>query len=189
MNFRQGENQTSEAAARPGLVVIDESLNLVACNADATRILTFPDNPEIIADLKGWLTNRIRSCLVDRRSTAPARFVAEFRSAKRVHLCRVFPLITRNGATAPYPLLVLILERKSREQFALAEIAKRFGLTPREQETARLLGEGLTSKEIATRMNISPNTVNSFVRLMMAKMNVSSRSAIIGRIVASKEEF
>ncbi len=54
----------------------------------------------------------------------------------------------------------------------MEEISKRFGLTPREQETAHLLGEGLTSKEIATRMNISPNTVNSFVRLMMVKMNV-----------------
>jgi DNA-binding CsgD family transcriptional regulator len=49
------------------------------------------------------------------------------------------------------------------------------------------LGEGLTSKEIAIRMNISPNTVNSFVRLMMVKMGVSSRSAIIGKIVAAKD--
>jgi DNA-binding CsgD family transcriptional regulator len=84
-------------------------------------------------------------------------------------------------------MVVLMLERKSHEQLNMAEIAKRFGLTPREQETARLLGEGLTSKEIAIRMNISPNTVNSFVRLMMVKMGVSSRSAIIGKIVAAKD--
>jgi DNA-binding CsgD family transcriptional regulator len=80
-----------------------------------------------------------------------------------------------------------MLERKSTEHFTMEEISERFGLTPREQETARLLGEGLTSKEIATRMNISHNTVNSFVRLMMVKMNVSSRSAIVGKIVAPKE--
>jgi len=178
----------NDAAARPGLVVVDVSLNVIACNADAIRILTFPDNPERISDLKGWLTNRIRSGLVDQRSSTPARFVAEFRSAKRMHLCRVFPLVT-GTANAPHPRLVLMLERKSRDQFALTEISKRFGLTPREQETALLLGEGLTSKEIATRMNISPNTVNSFVRLMMVKMNVSSRSAIIGRIVAPEEGF
>lgn len=177
----------SAAPARPGLIVIDASLNLVACNTDAIHILTFPDNPEKISDLKDWLTNRIRSCLVDERSSAPVRFVGEFRSSKRMHLCRAFPLTSGISPANPHPILVLMLERKSREQFTMAEISKRFGLTPREQETARLLSEGLTSKEIATRMNISPNTVNSFVRLMMVKMNVSSRSAIIGKIVAPKE--
>jgi DNA-binding CsgD family transcriptional regulator len=43
--------------------------------------------------------------------------------------------------------------------------------------------EGLTSKEIADRMGISPNTVKAFIRLVMVKMNVSTRSGIIGRIV------
>lgn len=177
----------SVAPDRPGLVVVDVSLNLVACNTDAIQILTFPENPEKIADLKGWLTSKIRSSLVDRKSSSPGSFVGEFRSAKRMHLCRAFPLTTASDPATPHHMLVLMLERKSRGQFTMAEISKRFGLTPREEETARLLGEGLTSKEIAARLNISPNTVNSFVRLMMVKMNVSSRSAIIGKIVARDE--
>jgi DNA-binding CsgD family transcriptional regulator len=181
----QGGNQMNATPARPGLVVIDVSLNVVACNADAIQILTFPDNPEKINDLRGWLTKKIHSSLVDAKSTRPS-FVGEFLSAKRMHLCRAFPLTAATSPSSPHPVVVLMLERKSPEHFTMAEISKRFGLTPREQETARLLGEGLTSKEIATRMNISPNTVNSFVRLMMVKMNVSSRSAIIGKIVAPK---
>jgi DNA-binding CsgD family transcriptional regulator len=32
-------------------------------------------------------------------------------------------------------------------------------------------------------MKISPNTVKAFVHLVMVKMNVSTRSGIIGRIV------
>jgi DNA-binding CsgD family transcriptional regulator len=179
----------SAAPARAGVVVVDVSLNLVACNTDAIDILTFPKNPAEVGDLKRWLTSRIRSCLVNQESSAPPKFVSEFQSARRVHLCRAFPLTTGKSPANSRPMLVLMLERKSRDQFTMAEISKRFGLTPREQETARLLGEGLTSKEIATRMNISPNTVNSFVRLMMVKMNVSSRSAIIGKIVAPKEWF
>ena len=157
------------------------SLNLVACNADAIQILTFPDSPEKISDLKSWLTNKIRSRLLDRRSSAPVSFVGEFRSAKRMLVCRALPLLTGPRGDRK-PMLVLMLERKSNERSTMDEISRQFGLTPREQETARLLGEGLTSKEIAVRMNISPNTVNSFVRLMMVKMNVSSRSAIIGKI-------
>jgi DNA-binding CsgD family transcriptional regulator len=64
----------------------------------------------------------------------------------------------------------------------LAEIGARFRLTSREQETVELLFEGLTSKEIADRMKISPNTVKAFLRLVMVKMGVSTRSGIIGKI-------
>jgi DNA-binding CsgD family transcriptional regulator len=41
--------------------------------------------------------------------------------------------------------------------------------------------KGLSGKEMAIRMNISPNTVKAFVRLIMIKMGVSSRSAIVAR--------
>jgi hypothetical protein len=35
-------------------------------------------------------------------------------------------------------------------------------------------------------MSISPNTVKAFIRLVMVKMNVSTRSGIIGKIVGWK---
>jgi DNA-binding CsgD family transcriptional regulator len=41
---------------------------------------------------------------------------------------------------------------------------------------------GLTSKEVATRMNISPNTVTAFLRLIMVKMGVTTRSGIVGKL-------
>jgi DNA-binding CsgD family transcriptional regulator len=46
--------------------------------------------------------------------------------------------------------------------------------------------QGLTSKEIAVRMNISPNTVKAFLRLVMVKMKVSTRSGIAGKITGSR---
>ena len=76
-----------------------------------------------------------------------------------------------------------MLERRSNESAKVNEISERFGLTAREQETVKYLVEGLTSKEIAQRMKISPNTVKAFLRLVMLKMNVSTRSGILGRIV------
>ena len=59
-------------------------------------------------------------------------------------------------------------------------------LTPREQETIQLLMEGLTSKEIAERMKISPSTVKAFLRLVMVKMGVSTRSGIVGKLLGSR---
>jgi len=83
-------------------------------------------------------------------------------------------------------LLVVMLERKSNEAVTIAEISERFGLTAREQETVQFLLEGFTSKEIAQRMKISPNTVKAFIRLVMVKMSVSTRSGIIGKIVGPR---
>jgi DNA-binding CsgD family transcriptional regulator len=173
---------------RPGLVVVDHSLNLVASNVEAIQILTFPVPPEKILNPENWLTKQIRASLVDRRSSAPFIFVEQFKSAKRIYHCRSFPLnLNGNGPVPNHPALVLLLERDTNEATHLAAICTRFGLSPREQETVKLLFEGLTSKEIATRMKISPNTVKAFLRLVMVKMGVSTRSGIIGKIAGSKQ--
>ena len=79
-----------------------------------------------------------------------------------------------------------MLERKSDGRTAVAALSRRFGLTAREEETVQLLVEGLTSKEIAMRMKISPNTVKGFIRLIMVKMNVFTRSGIIGKILETE---
>ena len=67
----------------------------------------------------------------------------------------------------------------------VAQIAPEFNLTERERETVGFLVEGLTSKAIAAHMNISPNTVKAFIRLVMVKMDVSTRSGIVGKILKS----
>jgi DNA-binding CsgD family transcriptional regulator len=171
---------------RPGLMVVDRSLGLVASNIEAVRILTFPSSPEKILDLENWLTKRIRGGLLDPGSSAHLNFVEQFQSARRTYRCSSFPLKLEGKAGVPNrPALVLLLERKTNGAVKLAEICTRFGLTPREQVTVRLLFEGLTSKEIAGRMKISPNTVKSFLRLVMFKMGVTTRSGIIGKIAGS----
>ena len=51
----------------------------------------------------------------------------------------------------------------------------------------RFLIEGLTNKEIAARMGISPDTVKVFLQLAMKKMEVSSRSEIMSKFIRLKE--
>ena len=187
----------TSAAARPGLIVVDDSLSVLGSNAEAVQILAFPELPEKIQGLNHWLSNKIRANLLDKRP--PFRVVGEFRSAKRTYVCRAFPLglpgqsngnhsngSAQSGGSEGGGLLIVMLERKGNEAVTIAELSERFGLTAREQETVKFLLEGLTSKEIAERMNISPNTVKAFIRLVMVKMNVSTRSGIIGKIVGWK---
>jgi DNA-binding CsgD family transcriptional regulator len=169
------------AASDSGFLLLDPTLNPVASNAEAAQILSFPNIPEKIKRLNVFLADKVRSSLLDHQSKESLNFVKEFRSGKRRYICRAFRLQCHdNGARLA---VVVLLERYSSGATALSEVSKQFDLTEREQETVELLLQGLTSKEIATRMGISPNTVKAFLRLVMVKMGVSTRSGILGRIV------
>jgi DNA-binding CsgD family transcriptional regulator len=174
----------------PGVLVIDSSLNLVATNTEAIRILSFPEPSQQIANLDRWLTSKVRSHLIDRDGSKSVTFVDEFRSAKRTYLCRAFPLNLGLAANRSGPQgSVVFMERKSNNGIRMSDVYERFGLTPREQQTVEALLEGLTSKEIAEQMKISPNTVKAFIRLVMVKMNVSTRSGIVGKLVGNIVPF
>jgi DNA-binding CsgD family transcriptional regulator len=78
--------------------------------------------------------------------------------------------------------VAILLERASSPEVMLHQITSRFNLTVREREAVGYLLQGLTSKEIAQKMKISPNTVKAFLRLVMTKMAVSTRAGLIGRV-------
>jgi DNA-binding CsgD family transcriptional regulator len=171
--------------SKPGLVVVDAALNLVASNTEAIQILVFPTRPDKIRQVDSVVSERIRTRLLDKHAAGGSGFVREFRSGNRTYICRSFPLNVNVKTSAP-PAIVLVFERRPSNTIAMSEVSSQFGLTPREQETIQLLLQGLTSKEIAERMKISPNTVKAFLRLVMVKMGVSTRSGIIGKIVGPK---
>jgi DNA-binding CsgD family transcriptional regulator len=180
-----GGIRVKRVASEPGLVLIDSCLNLIGSNAEAIRILAFPERSEEIRQPDVWLSSKVRTLLVERHARSRTTFVKEFMSARRTYACNSCVLsVGTNGSSASAPTVVLTLERKSNRGLTVAMLAERFGLTQREQETVKLLLEGLTSKEIAGRMGISANTVKAFVRLVMIKMGVSTRSGIAGKIVA-----
>jgi DNA-binding NarL/FixJ family response regulator len=51
-------------------------------------------------------------------------------------------------------------------------------LAKRETDVARLVAEGLTNRQIGTRLFISERTVDSHVRSILNKLGVSSRAQI-----------
>jgi DNA-binding CsgD family transcriptional regulator len=174
-------------ATRSGVVVVDDSLNLLASNSEAIQILTFPERPEKIPHLDEWISGQIRARILDGQISPPPIFPRELQSSRRTYLCRTFSLNCGNGNSLPLKAsMAIFLERRTNGATKLAEISQRYSLTTRELETVQLLLQGLTSKEIAQRMKISPNTVKAFIRLVMVKMNVSTRSGIIGKIVGPK---
>ena len=59
----------------------------------------------------------------------------------------------------------------------------RFGLSTREQETVEHIMRGLNNREIAERMIISHHTVITFLRMVMVKMDVATRSEIVAKVL------
>jgi hypothetical protein len=51
------------------------------------------------------------------------------------------------------------------------------GMTPREIEVLRLIAAGLTVKEVATRLDISPKTADNHVQNIYGKIGVTTRAA------------
>src|SRR5437868_3699544 len=56
------------------------------------------------------------------------------------------------------------------------------GLTPREQQVAALVADGLSNKEIARRLHLSVGTVKHYVHQILEKTELPSRVAIATRL-------
>lgn len=58
------------------------------------------------------------------------------------------------------------------------ELARAFGLTPRECEVAALIADGLRDKEIARRLSISPHTARRHSEALLRKTELSNRASL-----------
>jgi DNA-binding NarL/FixJ family response regulator len=81
------------------------------------------------------------------------------------------------------------------EQVAVVELGRfaqraregselRATLTPREREILVLIGSGLTMRQMATRLGISPRTVETHVAKLYRKLEVRTRVQAVSRAVA-----
>jgi len=131
------------------------------------------------------LDRKIRSVLLVDPTRPELGFVTEFRSGRRHYACRAFSLNDRRPKSGDAPVVALLFERREPLGFYASRVAFHFRLTQREQETLKYVMQGLTNKEIANQMGISPNTVKAFLKLIMTKMGVPTRSAIVGKAIAA----
>ena len=167
-----------------GFVLLDSTLDPVLLNRTAAEILSYPLKPAAQKSQHAFLAERVRRTLLAPHAGGGSPIVAEYRSGKRLYHCRTFRVDAQAKEYSQLSLAVLF-ERESSGSFSLRQAAQKYHLTAREQEVLEFLLQGLTSKEIANRMGISANTVKAFLRLIMIKMSVSTRSGILGKAVTS----
>ncbi len=184
------ESETKKVVSAPksvaGFLLMDSStLRPLSFNAEAVQILGYPDDVANLAGSELLLTEKIRSSLITEASPGEAVFVKEVRSGRRRYFCRAF-LIDAHTKKPSQPSTAVLLERGPCGLVPSSQVCQQFNLTQREQEVLQYVLQGIRNKEIANRMSVSPNTVKAFVRLIMIKTGVSSRSAIVRKIMMSQ---
>jgi len=76
---------------------------------------------------------------------------------------------------------LLVLNAESSRPGSSAQ-AGDFGLSKRQLEVARWIGDGKTNKEIASTLGISPRTVQKHIEHIFEKMGVKTRVAVAGKL-------
>jgi DNA-binding CsgD family transcriptional regulator len=109
---------------------------------------------------------------------------AQATTEARVHLTAALDAFTRLDARpwvtrARTELLATSPTKSQVGGFGLA------GLTPQEREVAMLAGSGLTNKQIAQRLFISPRTVGAHLRQVFLKLAITSRAGIGDALAAA----
>lgn len=123
--------------------------------AAESALAAFP----IWADLGRWCAGE--AALVDGWGT-PARWLAEARDA-----------FTAHGIDAMAARCQALLEQPHPARWG------RFGLTPRESEVLVLVAAGLANKQIATRLGLSPRTVEKHLEALLRKTAARSRAHLV----------
>ena len=167
-----------------GFLLLDSSLRPIYANQDAVGILCYPAAPKPSKAVMQTINKRINFLLRGHLPSLGSPSLVEFLSGKRRYLLRAF-FLDSHVKNPLQPAYALLIERGHHVLLELAHISNKYNLTNREIETMRLLLGGLTSKEIASHMKISPNTVKVFLRQIMLKMGVTTRAGIIGKFVSS----
>ena len=162
-----------------GFIITDALLNPLHVNSEVVSMLGL--SPDSVAEsIKQRLAELVKQ--FDLRSPSVMVFTLE---GMRYN-CQTFPLYTPPDAnsTGGWQFTVGFLFTPSyRSEADLDQVARCYRLSPREQVSLKLLMDGLVSKEIAERMKVSPNTVKSFLRMVMSKMGVSTRTELMRKIL------
>jgi DNA-binding CsgD family transcriptional regulator len=171
--------------APEGMIVVDLSLEPVAVDRGGEAILSELSETPFAGASSFQLPPELRECLRAGLPAAQTSTTLRVSSTESQYSCRIFVMTPQNGAVSQ-PLLAIHMKREKSVGEAVRRVGRAYHLTAREQEAVVGIAMGLTSRQVADRMNISPNTVNAFLRLIMVKMGVTTRAGVVGKLLNGK---
>jgi DNA-binding CsgD family transcriptional regulator len=175
------------ASVEVGLLLLDRAMKVVAFDRGAAAILKNPDGhgelnrPRAIVTLPKDMIETIRNCKLPALSSLHMCL----RIGGNEYVCRAYLLEFQNWLSTQ-PMIAVQLDKVCASNDEVYDVSAKYQLTNREYEVLRGISMGLSSKVMAERMKISPNTVKAFLRLIMIKMGVTSRAGIVANILQNR---
>ncbi len=152
------------AERAPTVVVTDLRLDGVEIAAQLHRFTDASPDVRILV-VTGWATERtLFECL----DNGAHGFIGKAQGLDEL-VDAVVRVAAGDTVVAP-PLLPALVRRTSQRGGR-----DRTSLTPRELEVLRLLAEGTGTREMATHLAVSPNTIRNHVRAVLGKLGAASR--------------
>jgi DNA-binding CsgD family transcriptional regulator len=174
-------------------VVLDEQLRVIYTTAGAVKLysqLQRPDAqsqrtdlPKGLRDVANSFRRRVAACSESERHMLEASERTRDCELQRELLVTV-RVVEPSTGTLRY---VLCVREAKQHRCAIAQLAE-LGLTTREAEIASLVADGLRNAEIAERLRISVNTVQTHLRSIFGKLGVSNRVGIVSRAIDAQTD-
>lgn len=170
---------------KPELLVVDlflpgmhglEIVKIMRKQSPGTRILVLTSHPD--GELPAWLIRQGVHGFVDK--TAPLSYVLQaVESVMKGGMFFAANVPPRAGESEAAPVRLTRPAPVEQPPPAAPSLAAAKTLTPREVEIARLVTEGLSSKEIADRLNLSVRTVEKHRANIMEKLGVREVASLV----------
>ena len=163
----------------PGMLVVDDDLKILTITSNAERWLQeladgYPGLPEAVRSVVGYV-GRLRDSDVPEDRIPRARVRGNSGRWLAIYASRVHQTGSQSANTA-----VIIQEAKPSEIAPL--IVHAYGLSPREARVTSLVLQGLSTKEIAAELALSPYTVQDHLKVIFEKVGVRSRRELVAGI-------
>jgi DNA-binding NarL/FixJ family response regulator len=103
------------------------------------------------------------------------------KDASALEVAHAVRAVFNDEAVCPPDLCMTLFQYVSRLPRLLPNYQARaqLGLTRREQQLVKMIGEGLTNKEIAQALNVAEQTVKNHVHRMFRKVGATDRLAVV----------
>ncbi len=182
--LRQGNGTSPTEATYPdvGMVLLDPALKIIGLDRGAVAILNGGDCP---GKRPPWGVS-LPPAILDALRHGPCDQLPDLRaSSGEEYACHAYLVEPQTTTGLKITALHLKKQHFRPQQDNVDALSFEYRLTEREHEALRGIAQGLTTKELARQMSISPNTVKAFLRLIMIKMGVSTRAGIVAKLLKS----
>ncbi|HTU07924.1 MAG TPA: helix-turn-helix transcriptional regulator [Trebonia sp.] len=174
-----GAASVDHIANGPGMLIVDDDLKILTMTPNAERWLGE------LADGCPGLPDAVRSVVGYVRQLHDSDTPGNGLPRARVHAASgrwltIYASRTCQTGSEPANTAVIIEDAKPAEIAPL--IVQAYGLSPREAEVTSLVLRGLSTKEIAAEIYVSPYTVQDHLKAIFAKVGVRSRRGLVARI-------